>query len=171
MVTLSYPQSRTSAKKTADKQVTYRKASHRVTTKKVTKKIQSPYGKKIKRYAKLGIKSLLLSPSFHTTFKVFFGILIGSSLLYTSYAYIGKTFANEVIVSQGEIISRVKKLTPLPEGVPSEIVRVQDEEDLKKQNPFYKDVKEGDYILMYKDMAVIYDLRANAIVAVKHSEK
>ena len=55
----------------------------------------------------------------------------------------------------------------LPPEAPYEIVRVQDEEDLKKQNEFYKDVKEGDYILMYKKVAIIYDLRNNAIVAIK----
>ena len=146
-----------------------RRISQESSGKKTTKKVPSPYIRKIKRYAKIGVKSLLLSPAFHTSFKVFFGVLIASSLLYASYSYIGRTFANEVVVSQGEIVARVRKLTTLPAGNPSEIVRVQDEEDLKKQNSFYKDVKEGDYILMYKDMAVIYDLRANAIVAVKHA--
>ena len=146
-----------------------RTVSQESSGKKTNKEVPSPYIRKMKRYAKTKARSVLLSPAFHTSFKVFFGILVASSLVYASYSYIGKTFANEVVVSQGEIVARVRKLTTLPAGNPSEIVRVQDEEDLKKQNPFYKDVKEGDYILMYKDMAVIYDLRANAIVAVKHA--
>jgi hypothetical protein len=93
--------------------------------------------------------------------------LIVVPMLYGSYIYIGKTFANEVIVSQSEIIARVAKLTSLPQEDPYEIVRVQDQDDLRKQNPFYKDVKEGDYIIMYKNAAIIYDLRNNAIVAMK----
>lgn len=132
----------------------------------VTKKGPS-LGKKMMRHTKQGVKSMLLSPSFHTTFKVMVGILLSSGLMYSTYLFIGKTFANEVVVSQSEIIARVAKLTPLPQEDPYEIVRVQDGEDLKKQNPFYKDIKEGDYILMYKDMAVIYDLRADTIVSVK----
>ena len=32
-------------------------------------------------------------------------------------------------------------------------------------------VKEGDYIVMYPKLAVIYDLRNNSIVAIKKSEK
>ena len=135
-----------------------------------TKKIVSlvsPYSKKLKRFAKQGIKSLLLSPVFHRTFKMLVTVGVVTSMLYGSYLYISKTFANEIVVSQSEIISRVGKLISLPSENPFEIVRVQDEEDLRKQNEFYKDVKEGDYILMYKNLAVIYDLRTNTIVASK----
>lgn len=134
-----------------------------------TKKIASPYTKKFKRYTKQAVKSLLLSPTFHSSFKIMTALIVSSGLIYASYFFISKTFANEVVVSQSEIVSRVGKLTPLPQEAPYEIVRVQDEEDLRKQNPFYKDIKEGDYIVMYKDLAVIYDLRANSIVAVKHA--
>jgi len=130
-------------------------------------KSQSPYIRKIKRYAKQGVKSVLLSPVFHSSFKIITVAAIAGSMLYFSYIYIGKTFANEVIVSQSEIVARVSKLTSLPSEEPYEIVRVQDEEDLRKQNPFYKDVKEGQYILIYKNMAVIYDLRNNVIVDIK----
>lgn len=134
------------------------------------KQITSPYFKKIKRYTKQGIKSLLLSRAFHSSFKIFSWAIISFGLVYVSYFFISKTFANEVVVSQSEIVARVAKLTPLPNEEPYEIVRVQDETDLRKQNSFYKDVKEGDYIIMYKNVAVIYDLRANAVVAVKYVE-
>ena len=125
------------------------------------------YGKKMKRYAKNGVRSILLSPVFHGTFKIVGTTVLVVGMLYGSYIYIGKTFANEIVVSQSEIVARVGKLTSLPQETPYEIVRVQDEEDLRKQNPFYKDVKEGDYILMYNNLAVIYDLRNNTIVAIK----
>jgi hypothetical protein len=72
-----------------------------------------------------------------------------------------------VIVSQSEIISRAGKLVPLPQTPPDEVVRVQDEENLRLQNPFYHDIKEGDYILIYNNMAVIYDLRNNVVKGVK----
>lgn len=127
----------------------------------------SPYGKKLKRYVKQGVKSLLLSPVFHRSFKIVATVVVASGMLYGSYLYIGKTFANEVVISQSEIVARVAKLTSLPREEPYEIVRVQDEEDLRKQNPFYKDVKEGQYILIYKNLAVIYDLRNNVIVGIK----
>mgnify|MGYP000905387328 CR=1 FL=1 len=145
------------------------KTSVTTSIRKPVKKAQVSPLRKYKRYAKQGVKSMLLSPLFHSSFKVLTGLLLTSSLLYGSYVYVGKTFANEVVISQSEIISRVSKLTTLPDEEPSEIVRVQDKETLRKQNDFYKDIEEGDYILMYKDMAVIYDLRGNRIVAIKRT--
>lgn len=70
-------------------------------------------------------------------------------------------------MSKSEIISRVAKHQMLPSLSPTDIVRVQDPEDLKRQNPFYNNIKEGDYILMYPSMAIIYDLRNDVIVGVK----
>ncbi len=130
-------------------------------------KVVSPYVKKLKRYVKQGAKSALLSPVFHSSFKIISTASIVVAMLYGSYLYIGKTFANEIVVSQSEIIARVSRLTALPQESPYEIVRVQDEEDLRKQNPFYKDIKEGDYILIYKNLAIIYDLRNNRIAGIK----
>lgn len=146
-----------------------RKDMNRTVTlrKTVTTKSSSPLVKKMKRYTKQGVKSMLLSSWFHSTCKIVSVAVIVIGTLYSSYLYIGKTFANEVVVSQSEIVSRVGKLTQLPQEVPDEIVRVQDPEDLKKQNPFYRDIEEGDYILMYKSVAVIYNLRDNRIVGVK----
>jgi hypothetical protein len=101
--------------------------------------------------------------------KVLSVCLVAGSSLYGVYNLVSKTFANEVVISKSEIVSRVSKLTPLPEGSPRDVVRVEDENNLKKQNEFYKDVKEGDYVLMYKDMAIIYDLRNNSIVAMRRT--
>ncbi len=143
-----------------------KKASANFATRK-EKNVSSPYFKTIKRYTKQGLKSVLLSPVFHSSFKIIATAVLVSSMLYGSYLYIGKTFANEVVVSQSEIVARVGKLTLLPQEDPLEIVRVQDEEDLRKQNIFYKDVKEGEYILIYKNVAIIYDLQNNVIVGIK----
>ena len=132
---------------------------------------RSHYTRTITRYTKKGMKSLLLSPLFHSAFRVTAGVVVSCGLMYSSYLFIGKTFANEVVVSQSEIVARVGRLTSLPKEQPYEIVRVQDEEILRKQNSFYKDVKEGDYIIMYKNLAVIYDLRNNVVVAVKRVEE
>ena len=133
--------------------------------------LTSPYLKKMKRYLKQGAKSTLLSPVFHTTFKIGVLMIVVSGVMYASYHYIGRSFANEIIVSQSEIIARASKLTALPQENPEEIVRVQDPETLRKQNSFYKDVKEGDYILMYTNLAVIFDLRNNSIIAVKRKDE
>jgi hypothetical protein len=76
-----------------------------------------------------------------------------------------------VSVSQKEIVLKVSKHIDLPNEEPQEVVRVQDAQSLQAQNDFYKDVKEGDYILMYKNMAVIYDLRNDVVVAFRRGVK
>lgn len=164
MKILSKPKSKTSPSKSV--------ASRRVISKGklATPPKTSPLVKKMKRYGKQTLRSVLLSHTFHTSFKVFVGLFISSGLFYGSYLAIGKSFANEVVISKSEIVVRVGKLTPLPKEEPYDIVRVQDPEDLKKQNLFYKDIEEGDYILMYPNLAVIYNLRNNEIVGVKQGE-
>jgi hypothetical protein len=87
------------------------------TSKSIPRKVSSPYLKKAKRYAKQGVKTVLLSPVFHSTFRVVSAVIIVAGFTYTSYFFISKTFANEVIVSQSEIVARVSKLTSLPQVV------------------------------------------------------
>lgn len=128
---------------------------------------QSPLVKKLKRSSKNALKQLLLSPAFHVSCKLLLIIGAISVVLYGSYVFIGKSFANEVVISQSEIVARVGRLVTLPQEEPKKVVRVEDPENLRKQGEFFKDIKEGDYILMYPNLAVIYDLRNNRIVSVK----
>jgi hypothetical protein len=124
---------------------------------------------RLKKFSKRVTKSVLLSSPFQYSVKALgVGVIVASSL-YGVYHFAGKTFANEVVISKSEIVSRVAKLTPVPEEPPYDVVRVEDGVNLQRQNSFYKDVKEGDYILIYKDMAIVYDLRSNAIMAMRTS--
>ena len=131
----------------------------------------SSIARSTKRYGKQTVRDILLSKLFHTTFKFFIGLLISGVAVYGAYTYFGSSIENDVIVSKSEIVARVAKLTDTQNATPDAVVRVQDAETLKKQNEFYMDVKEGDYIVMYPKLAVIYDLRNNSIVAIKKSEK
>lgn len=137
----------------------------------VKRSVVSSLARSTKRYGKRTVRDILLSKLFHTTFKVFIGLLISSAAVYGTYAYFGNTIENDVVVSKSEIVARVSKLIGITNEVPDAVVRVQDAETLKKQNEFYAEVKEGDYIVMYPKLAVIYDLRNNSIVAIKKSEK
>lgn len=125
----------------------------------------------VKRRSKQALRDMLLSKLFHTGFKVVVGVLLFSGVSYGLYSYFNPTLKNDVVVSKSEIVDRVSKLTTIPEGEPDAVVRVQDPETLKKQNIFYTNVKEGDYIVMYPKIAVIYDLRNNSIVAEKRTDR
>lgn len=122
-----------------------------------------------KRYGKQTLRDLLLSKTFHGAFKVVVGLLISGSALYGAYAFIENSVANDIVVSKSEIISRVAKHVVLPEGEPEAVVRVQEPETLKKQNNLYENVKEGDYIVIYPTLAIVYDLRNDRIIAFKSS--
>jgi hypothetical protein len=121
----------------------------------------------VKRGSKKVAKRVLLSPLFHSFVRYSTFVVLGLFVAYGVYHFASTTFANEVVVSKSEIISRVAKHQMLPSLSPTDIVRVQDEETLRKQNTFYKDVREGEYILIYKNLAIIYDLRNNIVVGVK----
>lgn len=124
--------------------------------------------KSVKNYGKKSLRAILLSHTFHTGFRALVIIALIALPCYGVYAYIGKTVANEIVISKSQILERVAKHMTLPKGSPLAVVRVQDADVLKKQNAFYDQIKSGDYIIMYKSQAIIYDLRNDIILATKN---
>lgn len=131
----------------------------------------SKISRSAKRYGKQTLRDILLSKTFHSSFKILIGLMVTGSALYGAYAFIGTTFADDIVVSKSEILSRVSRHINLPLGEPEAVVRVQDSSTLKKQNTLFENAKEGDYIVMYQDLAVVYDLRNDAIIALKRMNR
>lgn len=125
----------------------------------------------LKRYLKQKLRDILLSKMFHKIVTFFVAASIVCSFFYGVYRYVNASLSNSVVVSKSEIIYRVSKLTNVPQGDPTALVRVEDAESLKKQNSFYENVKSGDYVLIYPKVAIIYNLQNNSIVAIKKSEE
>ena len=156
----------------------YHPASHSVkggsSSKEIVKKSRATHSSflhAVKRNSKTSLKKLLLSSYFQKVVTAFVTFLVLSACFYGVYRYFNASLANDVVVSQSEIIDRVAKLTALPQEKPEAVVRVEDAETLKKQNIFYENVKVGDYVVVFSKVAVIYDLRNNTIVAIKKSEE
>jgi hypothetical protein len=126
---------------------------------------------KLGLYSRRTLRDILLSRALRVASRAFVGVVMVSAAMYGVYSFASNTFAGDVIISKSEIVSRVGKLTSLPAGTPDAVVRVQDADTLKKQNSFYENVKEGDYIIMYPSLAVIYSLRTDSLVAIKRIEK
>lgn len=124
--------------------------------------------KSVKNYGKKSLRAILLSHTFHSGFRFAVVAMLILIPFYGVYAYIGKTVANEIVISKSQILDRVAKHMILPTGNPEAVVRVQNADILKMQNPFYNQIKAGDYIIMYKSMAIIYDLRNDSILATKN---
>lgn len=121
--------------------------------------------RKIKKASKKLLKKILLSKVFHSAFRVAVIVVVVMLSLSVVYSLIDQKLSNNVIVSESEIVSRVSRLVTLPSEAPISIMRVSDANTLMNQNQFYKDVKEGDYVLAYKNMIILYDLREDKIVA------
>lgn len=156
-------------RKSGKKTITSTSVSVRPTRSSRKKVVTSRIARSVKRKSKQTLRDILLSSTFNRGFKAFFGLLIIGTALYGVYAFIGNTLSNDIVVSKTEIIARVRKHVALPTSDPEAVVRVQDAETLQKENTLYSNVKEGDYILVYQDMAVVYDLRRDQVVAMKSS--
>ncbi len=97
-------------------------------------------------------------------------ILIFSFLGLFGRDMISTTLAKTVVVSESEILRRVATHTEIPKEAPTSIVRVKDAETLRTQHMFYKDIKEGDYIIVYPTRVIIYDLRDDTLIGEKSSQ-
>lgn len=122
-----------------------------------------------KRFAKKTLRDILLSSTFHKTTRALVVGMVFTASITGFYFLIGEKVKGSVIISQSEIVSRVAKHVSLPSSNPDALVRVEDAETLKKENSFYEKVKEGDYVVIYPSLAIIYDVRNDSIVGVKRS--
>lgn len=64
-----------------------------------------------------------------------------------------------------DLITQVGKLMVLPEGEPT-VATVVDAEALAKEQEFFKDAKNGDKVLIYKDKAILFNVSEGRIVNV-----
>lgn len=71
-----------------------------------------------------------------------------------------------------DIIKDISQIVYLPKEEVTYVVRVKDSNELKDQGEFYKNVKDGDYLVFYPSLAVIYDSYSKRVVSItSHSEQ
>jgi hypothetical protein len=90
---------------------------------------------------------------------------------FASYKFVQAKMHETSSFSDSYILQKAGKHFPLPDGAPLSLVRVEDAKKLSEENPFYANVKEGDYIIAYAKLFVIYDAVHDEIKAVKESNK
>lgn len=85
---------------------------------------------------------------------------------YELYKLKDPTYQQKVAESEMQkIVSKVSKLILLPEENP-QIVIVQDVDKLRPLQPFFKDAENGDYVLVYQNLALIYSPTKNKLINV-----
>ena len=70
-------------------------------------------------------------------------------------------------VSDQEVLARLKTLILLPDDIMPTMAIINDADLLRQKQPvFFANVKNGDRLIIYPDLAIIYDYQANKIIKV-----
>jgi len=73
----------------------------------------------------------------------------------------------QVSADDKKILDQLGKMMLLPDGVTPTMALVSDAEALKKDQPvFFANAKNGNHLIIYPDMAILFDAEANKIVKV-----
>lgn len=102
-----------------------------------------------------------------STFKLLRLIFVFSSSFFIIfiilYSVVNSNKSNAGSVTQDKIVSQLSKTINLPDDGLISIMRVSDAKNLSNQDNLYKNVKNGDYIVVYKSMILIYDFDSRFI--------
>ncbi len=65
-----------------------------------------------------------------------------------------------------EVVTQVRKLYSLPADIEPTVATIVDVDALRARNPFYNKAKNGDYLVVTTDRAILFDAKANVILDV-----
>ena len=65
-----------------------------------------------------------------------------------------------------KVIQQVKKIYLIPAGVEPTVATIVNVDALKARNDFYKNAKNGDYLLVTNERAILFDAKKNIILDV-----
>ncbi len=92
-------------------------------------------------------------------------VVIGIGIYYASSRVANAPEQTEA--SDQQILSQLKTILFLPEDVSPSMAVVTDAGKLKEQQPnFFANAKNGDRVILYPDLAIIYDYQANKIIKI-----
>ena len=106
--------------------------------------------------------------SFSRSFKIMFlSIISGLIVIIVIFGYINSARTKAESITQEDVIYQLSKEIVLPDEVPTTFLRVSDAKTLTLQDEFYKNVQNGDYIIVYSSLALVYNFSDNKIENVK----
>lgn len=74
---------------------------------------------------------------------------------------------NAESINQEMVLERLGTQFVLPEIEPTKVMRVSDAKELSIQDEFYRNIKNGDYIIVYDNLMLIYSFDQKLIKNVK----
>lgn len=142
----------------------------------VRKRKKKPFFKrvlKVSSHVSLLILSDLWGVLRRHTWKIvsLFAVFLLVVVLGSGYSYVRSTVLETSSFSDEYILEKVGKHMTVPSEYPQSLVRVEDSETLKRELPFDAKVKNGDYIIVYPRLYIIYDAQHDTIVFTKESQR
>ena len=109
-----------------------------------------------------------------SVFKLLRLIFVSSSFIFivfiVLYSVIKSNKSNAESITQDTVISQLSKTISLPDNGLISIMRVSDAKTLSIQDSLYKNIKNGDYIIVYKSMVLVYDFDSRFIKDIKTTD-
>lgn len=100
------------------------------------------------------------------SFIYLFAIMFVSFGVFSSAIYAQNVIKNKSLdkVTDSYILTRLGKLDEIPNEDPIYIAKIKDDETMRKDMQMYAEAKKGDYIVVFRNKAYIYDLNNNKIL-------
>lgn len=76
-------------------------------------------------------------------------------------------FSNSNSITQQSVLVQLKEEINLPDNDPNSFMRISDASSLSSQDIFYKDAKNGEYIIVYDSLALVYDFDDKKIINIR----
>ena len=106
--------------------------------------------------------------SFSKLFKLVFVCIAFISILFVSvYAIFLNNRTSAESINQATVLEHLSKNLVLPQEEVNSVMRVSNAKELSSQEEFYKDVKNGDYIIIFDKLVLIYDFDKSLIKNIK----
>ena len=97
----------------------------------------------------------------------FISIAFLSILSITFYVIMLNNRTNAESLNQGSVLKQLSENLVLPKEEVEDFQRISNAKELANQEDFFKDAKNGDYIIVYHSMALIYDFDKKLIKNIK----
>ena len=85
----------------------------------------------------------------------------------TFYGIIMSNKTNAESITQEMVLERLGEHLVLPETEPTKIMRVSEAKELATQDEFYETIKNGDYIIVYDNLSLIFNFDQKLIKKIK----
>lgn len=144
--------------------------------KRVVKKKKTSF---FKRFSRMSVRAIILLSQDLLAFlfrqkKVAFFIVAVFLLIvgiFSGVDYMKKNVLESSSFSDEYILKKLGTHINLPPEYPISLVRVEDSEALKRELPLQTKLKNGDYIIVYPKLYIIYDAQHDTVVFTKESQR